>query len=407
MKECFLEIDAAKLAHNFNWYKSKSDFVCPMIKANAYGVGEKEVFQILKSQGAKTFGVVRLSEALSVRSMDERVNILMFNPIDEQDVHYVLQHRITPVISNLKCLTLLNQAVKKQGLNSFDIHIELDTGMNRLGFKSYNLPELFNILKSTTSIRLAGVFSHFLAAEDWPNKEGQSFKQFTMFNSFVEEFKKLLKDHPNLESKNKVIFHMSSSKALNDNPDLLELNKELLSFGVRPGLGLYGVSQNNQNLKKVLSLKAPIIDLKWVFKGETVSYDGIWQAEKTTLIGLLPLGYADGFPRSLTKKACVNIEGHLAPVLGKICMDFIMIDLSYWAHMCLGIDLSSLTASDLNSTLTATELKDLYSKTVTIFGDGAGLNNLSLESVCETAGLTTYEFLARLSPRIQRRVIGI
>ncbi len=406
MNECFLEINTDNLRHNYAWYKSKSDFVCPMIKANAYGVGEKQVFEILRSAGAKYFGVVRLSEALSVRSMDDNVEILLFNPLDESDIHKVIENKITPVISTFYSLKVLHNFLKTQRLPCCDIHIEIDTGMNRLGFKDYNLVELADFLKSQNKIKIAGVFSHLLEAADWPSKTGKSFKQLNHFKSTVSKFTAIFQDQPKLRSSKGVVFHVSSSKALNDNFLMSDEDNELLTYGLRPGLGLYGVSQLNKHLKPVLSLKAPIVDLKWVFKGETVSYDGVWQADITTLIGILPIGYADGFPSSLLGKAFVIIENKQAPVIGKICMDFIMVDLSHWANQILGNDLSSMSPSDLNDSLKHSEFRSLVSKVVTIFSSDLTAGNFSLESLAERAGLTTYEFLARLSARVQRRVIG-
>ena len=171
MKESFLEINIQNLKSNFNWYQSQttSGFICPMVKANAYGVGEEIVFKALRAAGAQYVGVVRLSEAQSIRSLDSKVNILMFNPCDEADFQTVVDLKIIPVISSLEALKSLSAVLKKKSQKNFDIHIEVDTGMNRLGFRTESLNLLFDYLKSNKAIKISGVFSHFLKADDWPD----------------------------------------------------------------------------------------------------------------------------------------------------------------------------------------------------------------------------------------------
>lgn len=383
MKESFLEIHAQNLIHNFNWYKSVSpnSFVCPMIKANAYGVGEDLVFQILKSLNPSAFGVVRISEALSVRQKDPRAKILMFNPCDADDYKKAIEFNITPVISNIQGLKDLEKVLIEQKIKNFEIHIEIDTGMNRLGIKYSHLDLLFETLDHTTCVSVTGVFSHFLSAEDWPHKTGKSFEQLNLFKKVVNSFVEYKKNKPKLFTSEKLIFHLSSSKAINEDGLISDINKDLFQFGFRPGLGLYGISQNNKNLKPVLSLKSPILDLKWVDEGETVSYDGIWKASKKSLIGVLPLGYGDGYPRSLAEKSYVLLHQHQIPIVGKICMDFMMID-------CTQIQ-NKVRVGDL----------------ALVFGYESEMGMISIEDLSERAGMITYELIVRLSSRLKRTVL--
>ncbi len=381
MKESFLEINQANLIHNFNWYKkhSKSGFLCPMIKANAYGVGEDIIFHILNPLNPSAFGVVRLSEALSVRKKNSKVKILMFNPCDKSDYLKVVDQSITPVISSLSAIKDLDNVLESKNIKSYPVHIEIDTGMNRLGIKPDQISDLFKTLLETKNISVEGVFSHFLSAEDWPERSGKCFTQLNVFEEIVELF-----NHFKIKNKDcfvggELIYHLSSSKALNDDGLAQENNSKLTKYGFRPGLGLFGISQRNSNLKPVLNLKSPVIDLKWIEKGETVSYDGIWSARQRSLIATLPLGYGDGYPRALAEKSHVLIYGKKVPVIGKICMDFMMIDVT-------GVQ-DQVKIGDL----------------AVVFGYESDTNYISIEDLSELAGMITYELIVRLSSRLLRQ----
>lgn len=409
MKECVLEINANHLKQNFQWYKSQSHggFICPMVKANAYGAGDLEVFSVLRSAGATTFGVVRLSEAKKIRAIDDSVQILLFNPCDIQDYHQVVQLKLTPVISNIQALLDFEFVLHELNIKSYDVHLEFDTGMNRLGFKNSDLDEVFKHLEMCQRVKVAGFFSHFVQAEDWPSIEGRTLIQLQAFKSIDEKFEHFLKLNPELKSAKQYVKHLSSSKAFNDQGMKSEHQKLLSAYGLRPGLGLYGISQNNQNLKPVLTLKAPIVDVKWCQPGETVSYDGVWKAHRKSLIGTLPLGYGDGYPRALMGQSFVIIDGKKAPVVGKVCMDFIMVDLTDLVTLPDGGDLSSLLASDLKKTHLESLAADWKLKEALVFGDQSLDRDLSIESLAAKAGLITYEFIVRLSARLNRRIVEL
>lgn len=409
MKESVLEINANHLKHNFQWYKSQttSGFICPMIKANAYGAGAEEIFKILRSDGADTVGVVRLVEAEKIRGLDQDVDILMFNPCDKESFRKALKLNVTPVISSLQCLADLSAVLVDSPGQCVSIHLEFDTGMNRLGFKTHQLEDLMRVLNLQTQIQVAGIFSHLVQADDWPAPTGRSSQQLKDFQVLCSRFKSFLESQPNLQTDHALKCHFSSSKALNDLAQLASNKTDLIQYGFRPGLGLYGISQNNQKLKTVLTLKSPIVDVKWIAEGETVSYDGAWTAHRDSLIATLPLGYGDGFPRSLMGKTHVGIEGLKAPVVGKICMDFIMVDLTDLALASKGDDLSSFTASDLKRAYKATELQAWLSKVAVVFGDRTLDEDLTVESLSEKSGFITYEFLVRLSSRLRRKVVEL
>lgn len=401
MKECYLEINAAHLKSNFKWYKSQtsSSFICPMIKANAYGVGDKIILNMLVDAGAQWVGVVRLSEAEGLRNMNSNIGILLFNPCDEKEYEIVLKNNITPVISNFAALNSFAKALQATGQKRYCVHIEVDTGMNRLGFRQSDLKELFERLRAQNEICVSGVFTHLYHAEDWPVVDGKTDHQIQKFVNFKSDFESFARESLNEQSKTPIHYHVSNSRALNDLGLQSEKNKNLQQFGFRPGLGLYGVSQVNKSLKTVLTVKAPIVALKWIEAGETVSYDGVWVAQRRSLIGTLPIGYADGYPRALSNKFYVLVNGKKAPVVGKICMDFMMIDLTEFAIEDLSLSLegsSDLTSKDINL--------DLMNEQALIFGE-QGSDKISLDEFAESAGMISYEVLTGLSLRMKRFVV--
>lgn len=398
MKECYLEINAKNLKSNYQWYKSQtlSPFVCPMLKANAYGAGEASVLKILRTAGANFVGVARVSEGLSLRVLDTNVGILVLNPCDKKEYIEILKNKITPIISSLSSWEELVKALEEIQVDSCEVHLELETGMNRLGFQEHDLEELFSKLRVQQKIKVAGAFSHLLQAEDWPRMDGRSFKQLKTFEKMTKKIEGFLVENKFLQSKNPPVFHLSSSRSLNDLGVADSNNKLLTQFGLRPGIGLYGVSQKNSALKNVLSMKAPIVQLKWVEKGETVSYDGIWTAGRRSLIGTLPIGYADGYPRALAGNTYVLVKGKKAPVVGKICMDFMMIDLTDFVNENQ-TDLSSQTASDLT-------LKKLLEEDVLVFGEDGDFS-ISLDELAERSGMITYEFMTGIGARVKRLIV--
>lgn len=388
MKEAQLEIDTKSLRENYLWFSSQtsSDFVCPMVKANAYGVGDIYVIPELIAEGADWLGVVRLSEALRVRKLHTKVNILIFSPLGEVDYLKTLEKSITPVISNLKALKDLASACKRTDLKEeINIHLELGTGMNRLGFKPAEIAtfmtHLKNLRDSGLKIRIDGFFTHFLLASDWPNESGRSRQQLEMFEETIREIETYKREHPSIFSE-EISFHISSSRALSFANASMGGKSGVMKYGIRPGIDLYGISPLNTWLKPVISLKAPIIDLKWIEAGESVSYDATWIAKRKSLIGVLPIGYGDGLPRSLSNLGSVIVANCFCPIVGLICMDFVMIDLT-----------------EMADTVKEEDVALIFGKT--------SEKSISVQELADKAGLSAYELMTGFSKRLKRLKVEV
>ena len=295
-------LSESALKNNLEHYKAKtsSEFVCFMVKANAYGHGALEVASILKRYGAKTFGVVRVSEALRLRDcLGGDPDILLYGPFLESDISSLVSNKIQPVVARWKDLKALTHWQKaSQSNQTISIHLKFDTGMNRLGF---NLSEADEVIKASSPFSILGVCTHFYDAESKEKSEAQK-------KSFLDVFKK-----------KPFSMHISSTKALKE--DVRE------KLGVRVGLGIYGVSETNNLELPVLSVKSKFVEVRIINAGETVSYGAKWQSKKKSKIAVVPLGYADGIDRRL-EGFFVLVRGKPVKIVGAICMDYFMVDLT-------------------------------------------------------------------------------
>lgn len=360
--EAKLLINFPNLKHNVEWIKSKthSEFICPMVKANAYGAGAVQVTQALQKCGIKRFGVARLSEAQELREHQVTDQILLFNHFTESELDQVFELKVTPVVSAFEQLELLVRYTAKQNIKAY-IHLEFDTGMNRLGFRESDIEKIKKTL--SPNIIIEGLFTHFLEASNWPEENQTSSIQYKKFEQIANQFPESIP-------------HIASSKALKG-----EKNK--IKYGVRPGLLLYGIEGKDVGLKPVLTLTAPIISLRHVNEGETVSYGGLWKASKKSKIATIPIGYADGYSRRLTGKSYVLYGDQKVGVVGAICMDYMMVDVT-----------------DLKTPI---EVGD----ELVVFGQSGTESEVSIESLAGMCDVITYEFITGLSHRLKRQVTGV
>ena len=396
LKEAVLYIDSEALKSNFDWFKQRtqSSFVCPMIKANAYGLGDSLVYDILSEHGVKYFGMARLSEALNLRAAEKNIRghknsseILLFNAFSEKDLELMLENRITPVVSSQEQVRCLQKFLenKDPDFNSLKIHLELDVGMNRLGLKEEK--DLEGVLKELSKfqkpIYVEGIFSHFSHAEDWGDEKGVSVCEEKRFQKMVNLCMDFFERRRDLKA-DPFFIHLPSSRAL-ENKDVCEIESSL-EYGIRPGIGLYGLSFSGRKsgLKPVLSLRAPIVDVRLLKKGEKVSYGGLWTAPEDVEVAVLPMGYGDGYPRSLMTDSYVLFEGEKIPIVGAICMDFMMICLSQ----------SSLSRELRKS--------QLLGEMVTLIGSEGPLE-VTVEELAQKSNQISYEFISGLSHRLLRK----
>ena len=314
----FCCIDLEALRSNFRRIKEKVGpqvKVLSMVKANAYGHGAIAVAQTLADEGTDAFGVATLEEAVELRQATIRQPIVVLAGTYVEQSDQFLEHGLTPVIHELETLRSLEAAIQRQSA-TLAIHLEVDTGMGRTGFLAAGLDLWLAELRKLKALRIEGVFSHFSDAES--ANEAYSENQVRNFLSVITSLRNA--------GVTPSLVHMAKSAAVLTVPD---------SYYdmVRPGLALYGIYPSPQlsqeiALRPVLSWKTRILQLKRVPEGTSLGYGRIFVTRRESLIGTLPVGYADGYQRSLSNRAVVLVRGRRAPVAGRISMDLTTIDVT-------------------------------------------------------------------------------
>lgn len=353
-----LWLNRENLIYNLRHLKKKttSAFVCPMVKANAYGVGDSLVVGALLSVDIKTFGVARVFEAEKLRRTfpNDEFDILVFHPIMREELGSYITNGITPVVTSFEDLKTLCTLDEDKLKKIKPVHLKFDLGMNRLGFSLNQKSEIKDLLKKK-NIRVAGVCGHFPTAADYGHTSGKSSS--------------LMVDLIRVAS----VFDVEASKVHVPNSDALVRGQ--FEVGIRPGLALYGLSKSDTELKGALKLTAPLVSLRSVAEGESVSYSGTWTAEGDSRLAILPIGYADGLRRGLSNRISFNIENVEFRQVGAICMDYCMVLLKDECPVKIGDDF----------VLFDEDLKGLY-------------------NWAELLETIPYELLTGLGDRIERRV---
>lgn len=306
-----LWVNKSRLIKNFNLIKERtsSSFVCPMVKANAYGVGDTLVVGVLLEAGAKHFGVARVFEGEKLRRFfsGQDFEILVFNALTEDSLRSCVESDLIPVIGQENDLKVLESFPFKDLKRIKKVHLKLDLGMSRFGFSLVDAEPVAKRLKSL-GLSLGGVCGHFATSEDFSLERGRSEE---LLASLVETAKSI-----------------GVSEELVHAPNTSAIERGRFKVGLRPGIALYGVSQYEENsLKGVLKLTAPLVAINGISEGEKVSYGGTWSTKEGARIGILPIGYADGLRRGLSNRIRVGLNGHVCSQVGVICMDYCMIDL--------------------------------------------------------------------------------
>ncbi len=319
LRPCYAEINLDNLRHNFREIKKvvKDKKIFGVIKADAYGHGALEVARVLKEEGVDYFAVAVVTEAMELRrnGFEDPILVLGYSPETFSDT--IVENNITQtVFSYSTAKSISNEAVKQNKIAK--IHIKVDTGMGRLGYtENDNIVEEIKNIINLPNICVEGLFTHF-STSDEADKEFSNL-QLKRFKNIINSIEK--------EGINIEIKHIANSGAILD-------IEEAYFDAVRPGIILYGyypsseVNQNKLNLKPVMTLKSNIVYIKEVEKGTSISYGRKFTADKKMKIATIPIGYADGFTRLLFGKASVIIGNKLCPVVGKICMDQCMVDVS-------------------------------------------------------------------------------
>lgn len=319
--ETVLEINLSAVIHNLNYFKSKlkSDTkIMAMVKAFSYGSGSYEIANMLQFNLVDYLAVAYVDEGVELRKAGISLPIMVMNP-EQYGYDLMIQYNLEPEIYSFKVLDLFIKALKRNGWDKpkgYPVHIKLDTGMHRLGFEASDINKLTIRLKNHKIIEVKSAFSHLATAEELHQK-AFTLQQINTFNNLSAILEKGLQKT--------ITKHICNSAGAINYP---EAQNDL----VRLGIGLYGIAPNpnhQKNLEVVSELKTTISQIKFVKAHESVGYSRMEMPTKDIVIATVPIGYADGLRRSLgRRKGFMWIHGKKAPIVGNVCMDMCMLDIT-------------------------------------------------------------------------------
>ncbi|HBB29969.1 MAG TPA: alanine racemase [Clostridiales bacterium] len=374
IRAAWVEIDTKMAIKNFERIKkrarenNKDTKICAVVKANSYGMGSIELSKLYVESGVDMLAVAILSEALEIRDKIIDTNILVLGYTPDDLFEDALKNNITLTIYTYEQAYNLNEIAKKFDKKA-NIHIKIETGMNRLGFitLSENADKIKDI-HDLSNINIEGIYTHFARADE--KDKSTAHMQMKAFSYFID-----LLEQRNV---NIPIKHAANSAAIIDLP-------EYTFDMVRPGIILLGfypsdeVNKDNLKIEPCITLKAKLANVKTVPINTGISYGHTFKTKKTTVIGTVPLGYADGFSRSLSNNYYVVVKGKKCLLLGRICMDQFMIDLTNVDNPEIGDE-------------------------VIIYGNGHDAA-LSIDDVAKMRSTISYEVASTLSYRLPRKYI--
>ncbi|WP_231166138.1 alanine racemase [Helicobacter pylori] len=368
----FVEVNTASLRHNFSAVKSivpKDAHIMAVVKANAYGVGAIKASEIFLQEGANYLGVATLDEALELRSHFSKTPILILGYSPNSNASMLIDNDLSAMIFSLEQAEVFSQmALKSQ--KRLKIHLKIDTGMHRLGLEpNFKSIEIIKKIRALKGLEIEGIFTHLSNADAKIKTHAKN--QMKAFNAFLEQL---------LDQKIEFQYRHAYNSA-----GILSLcngNENRFLNLYRPGIMLYGFYPSNGMketcptiLKNVISLKAQIVQIRSVKKGEFIGYGEHFYTNEETLVGVLALGYADGLVRALGNRIQVAINNQLAPLIGKVCMD-----------QCF-VKLNNIQAKEGDE--------------VILFGDKSAKANDASE-IAALLNTIPYETISTLSKRLER-----
>ena len=366
----YAEIDLSALKHNYGLLRSsipRRTEILAVVKADAYGHGFMDISRELEQLGVNAFGVAFLAEGIQLRKSGSDKPILLLGGVYPGQERKCIGFNLSTAVFSLEQAQALNIAAGKL-FRKAQIHLKIDTGMGRLGIPYDEVPRFLVELKKLQNIALEGVISHFATADEL-DESGQYFTRLQ-----GERFAWALAEIRAVGFTPRYI-HIANSAAalLRDIPDCNL---------IRPGITMYGALpsadfQGKLDLRPVMRLKSRIAMLKWVEPGTTISYARRFTAGQRTLIASVPVGYADGYPRSLTNRGEVLIRGQRATVAGTVCMDWIMLDVTGIEGVAVG-------------------------DTVTLMGDDGEGHCIHAEELAAWADTIPYAIFCGISKRVPR-----
>ncbi len=361
------EINLNAIEHNYNLAKklSGNKEIMPVIKANAYGHGAVEIAKFLSELGAKYFAVATADEAVQLRTNGIDDQILILGASHASCFHSVLEHSLIQTVPSLEYACCLNEYAISQNKRA-KVHIKADTGMGRIGFDARSEKSVETAVKEILQMRnmkgleIEGLFTHFATA-DIP-KDSFALHQHRMFSLLEEAIKNEGMDIP--------------CKHISNSGDIVNYSDNEHSL-VREGIILYGYMPDKQSLNRnfipAMSVKTRVSHVSFIKEGESIGYGRSYVAPCNMKVAVIPIGYADGYPRALSNRGKVLINNNLCPVVGRVCMDQTMVD---------------ITGLEVN-----------VGDTVTVMGP---LPAMSVEDIADEVGTISYEVLCNVSSRVKR-----
>ncbi len=353
------EINLNALVHNLNEFRNllkPRTKIMVMVKAFSYGTGDIEIAKLLQYQNADYLAVAVADEGTQLRNAGIQTPIIVMNP-EEHSFQNFIDYRLEPNIYSLELLDSFAKAVSQNAMEEFPVHLKIDTGMNRLGFKTNDeIQRAILKIKSSGVLKINSIFSHLAASDD------TEMDNFTLGQ--ISDFEKMC---TTISEK----FNYPIDRHILNSSGIERFTKYQFEM-VRLGIGLYGISQTGLRLENIGTLKSMVSQVKTVTKNETVGYNRNGKIGRKSKIAIIPMGYADGLDRKLgNRNGAAFIHGRRVPIIGNICMDMSMLD---------------VTGVDVNP-----------GDEVEFFG-----TNISILEVAEKAGTIPYEILTGISQRVKR-----
>ena len=357
--ETVLEVNLNAVVDNLNYYRRQmspeTKLVC-MIKADAYGAGSVEIAKTLQEHHVDYLAVAVADEGVTLREAGITQNIMIMNP-EMSALKTLFDYELEPEVYSFRLLEAFIRAAERVGITNYPVHIKLDTGMHRLGFEEADIPHLIERLQRQNAVIPRSVFSHFVGSDS------DSFDEFSalQFERFDRWSRQLQEAFPH-----KILRHIDNSAGIEHFP------QRQLDM-CRLGLGLYGINpRDNSVINTVSTLKTTILQLRHVKAGDSIGYSRRTILERDSVIGAIPIGYADGLNRLLgNRHAYCLVNGERAEYVGNICMDVAMIDV--------------------------TDIDCKEGDMVEIFGD-----HLPVTILSDAIGTIPYEVLTAVSNRVKR-----
>ena len=358
------EIDLGRLGDNFRAIRQRvgAARIMPILKANAYGHGLLEIARHAVSLGADYLGVAVLEEGILLRQAGIKAPILVLGGILGNQVPQFIEHKLTLTASSVEKINQIDEVAAQMGQQAI-VHLKIDTGMERIGVHYYSAEPLLEAALACQHCYVEGIYSHFANSDD--ADLGYARLQLDRFMKVLQFYEERGLKRP--------MAHIANSGAI------LQLEESILDM-VRPGILLFGVYPSAEVAKTVpvrpvLSWKSQVVYFKVVQPGHPVSYGSTWQSDQLTRVVTIPVGYGDGYFRSLSNQAEMIIRGKRYPVIGRVCMDQTMVSV-HWETAYNGDE-------------------------VTLLGEAGGVA-ISCEELAAWAGTIPYEILTNINTRVPR-----